>query len=135
MSKDEVKREAKDQDLPPEVRGQLKRKQREQARARMMGAVPTADVVVTNPTHYAVALRYDGTTPAPTVVAKGKDLLAKRIREIAAEHDIPIVPDPPLARSLHRAVEVGQQIPEDLFQAVAQVLAYVYRQAGRRRAA
>jgi flagellar biosynthetic protein FlhB len=135
MSKDEVKREAKDQDLPPEVRTQLKRKQREQARARMMGAVPTADVVVTNPTHYAVALRYDGTTPAPTVVAKGKDLLAKRIREIAAEHGVPIVPDPPLARSLHRSAEIGQQIPEDLFQAVAQVLAYVYRQAGRRRVA
>jgi flagellar biosynthetic protein FlhB len=135
MSKDEVKREAKDSDLPPEVRGALRRRQREQARARMMADVPTADVVVTNPTHYAVALRYDGTTPAPQVVAKGKDLLAKRIREIAEEHGVPVLSDPPLARSLHKAVEVGGEIPESLYQAVAQVLAFVYRQARRRSAA
>jgi flagellar biosynthesis protein FlhB len=135
MSRDEVKREAKDQDLPPEVRGHIKRKQREQSRARMMGAVATADVVVTNPTHYAVALKYEKGMAAPVCVAKGVDSLALRIRAVATEHGVPIVPDPPLARSLHRAVEIGQQIPEDLFQAVAQVLAYVYRQAGRRRAA
>jgi flagellar biosynthesis protein FlhB len=135
MAKHEVKQEAKEQDLPPEVRSALRRKQREQARARMMAAVPTADVVVTNPTHYAVALRYDGSAPAPEVVAKGKDLIAARIREIAEEHGVPLVSDPPLARSLHKSVEVGQQIPESLFQAVAQVLAFVYRQAARKRGA
>jgi flagellar biosynthetic protein FlhB len=101
----------------------------------MMADVPTADVVVTNPTHYAVALRYDGTTPAPQVVAKGKDLLAKRIREIAEEHGVPVLSDPPLARSLHKSVEIGSEIPESLFQAVAQVLAFVYRQARGRSAA
>jgi flagellar biosynthesis protein FlhB len=135
MDKEEVKEEAKQQDLPAEVRGAIRRRQREAARARMMAAVPEADVVVTNPTHYAVALKYDGTSAAPEVVAKGQDLVALRIRELAAEHGVPIVPDPPLARSLHASVEVGQQIPEELFQAVAQVLAYVYRAAGRRRAA
>jgi flagellar biosynthetic protein FlhB len=101
----------------------------------MMAAVPDADVVVTNPTHYSVALKYDGRSAAPEVLAKGQDILALRIREIAAEAGVPIVPDPPLARSLHATVEVGQQIPEELFQAVAQVLAYVYRVAGRRRLA
>jgi flagellar biosynthetic protein FlhB len=135
MDKQEVKDEAKQQDLPAEVKGAIRRRQREAARARMMAAVPEADVVVTNPTHFSVALKYDGTSPAPEVVAKGQDLLALRIREIAAANDVPIVPDPPLARSLHGSVEVGQQIPEELFQAVAQVLAYVYRVAGRRRAA
>jgi flagellar biosynthetic protein FlhB len=101
------------------------------ARARMMAAVPTADVVVTNPTHYAVALKYDGTKPAPEVVAKGKDLIAARIRELARDAGVPVVPNPPLARSLHGTVEVGQQIPEELFAAVAQVLAYVFRVARR----
>jgi flagellar biosynthesis protein FlhB len=134
MTKEEVKREAKDADLPPEVRGQIRKKQREAAIKRMMGDVPTADVVVTNPTHYAVALRYDGSKPAPELIAKGKDLIAKRIREIAEEHGVPVVSDPPLARSLHKAVEIGQEIPESLFQAVAKLLAYVYRQAGRRAA-
>lgn len=134
MDKQEVKDEAKQQDLPAEVKGAIRRRQREQARARMMAAVPEADVVVTNPTHFSVALKYDGQSAAPEVVAKGQDLLALRIREIAAEAGVPIVPDPPLARSLHGSVEVGHQIPEELFQAVAQVLAYVYRVAGRRRA-
>jgi flagellar biosynthesis protein FlhB len=89
-------------------------------------------VVVTNPTHYAVALRYDPEQSAPQVVAKGVDLVAKRIREIAADSGVAIVPDPPLARSLHASVEVGQQIPEEMFQAVAQLLAFVYRTARRR---
>lgn len=133
MKKEEVKEEGKGQDLPAEVRGAIRRRQREAARARMMADVPTADVIITNPTHFSVALKYDGKSHAPTVVAKGQDLLALRIREIAAEHNVPIVPDPPLARSLHGTVEVGQMIPEELFQAVAQVLAYVYRVAGRRR--
>jgi flagellar biosynthetic protein FlhB len=135
MDKQEVREEAKGQDLPAEVKGAIRRRQREAARARMMAAVPDADVVVTNPTHFSVALKYDGRSAAPEVVAKGQDLLALRIREIAAEHGVPVVPDPPLARSLHGSVEVGHQIPEELFQAVAQVLAYVYRVAGRRRAA
>jgi flagellar biosynthesis protein FlhB len=133
MKKEEVKEEGKGQDLPAEVKGAIRRKQREQARARMMADVPTADVIVTNPTHFSVALKYDGHSAAPIVIAKGQDLIALRIRELAAEAGVPIVPDPPLARSLHGTVEVGQQIPEELFQAVAQILAYVYRVAGRRR--
>jgi flagellar biosynthetic protein FlhB len=133
MKKEEVKEEGKGQDLPAEVKSAIRRKQREAARARMMADVPTADVIVTNPTHFSVALKYDGHSSAPVVIAKGQDLMALRIREIAAEAGVAIVPDPPLARSLHKSVEVGQQIPEELFQAVAQILAYVYRVAGRRR--
>jgi flagellar biosynthetic protein FlhB len=102
------------------------------ARARMMAAVPDADVVVTNPTHFAVALRYDGSRTAPEVVAKGQDLVAAQIRRIAEEHDVPVVPDPPLARALHASVEIGQVIPQELYAAVARVLAFVYRMAGRR---
>jgi flagellar biosynthetic protein FlhB len=135
MKKEEVKEEGKGQDLPAEVKAAIRRRQREAARARMMADVPTADVIVTNPTHYAVALKYDGHSAAPTVVAKGKDLVAFRIRELATEAGVPIVGDPPLARSLHATVEIGQQIPEELFAAVAQILAYVYRVAGRRRLA
>jgi flagellar biosynthesis protein FlhB len=135
MDKQEVKEEAKQQQLPAEVRSQIRRRQMMNARARMMAAVPEADVVVTNPTHYSVALKYDGASPAPEVVAKGMDHVAFKIREIAAANGVPIVPDPPLARSLHASVEVGDQIPEELFHAVAQVLAYVYRVAGRRRIA
>jgi len=135
MDKQEVKEEQKQQQLPAEVRMAIRRRQASAARARMMGAVPEADVVVTNPTHFSVALKYDGKKAAPEVVAKGQDVLALRIREIAREHGVPVVPDPPLARSLHRSVEVGRQIPEELFAGVAQVLAYVYRVAGRRSAA
>ena len=135
MDLQEVKEEQKQQQLPAEVRMALRRRQMSASRARMMDAVPEADVVVTNPTHFAVALKYDGKKAAPEVVAKGQDLLALRIREIAREHGVPVVPDPPLARSLHRSVEVGRQIPEELFAGVAQVLAYVYRVAGRRPAA
>ncbi|UGS33744.1 flagellar biosynthesis protein FlhB [Capillimicrobium parvum] len=127
MDKQEVKDEAKQQQLPAEVRGAMRRRQMAASRARMMTDVPTADVVVTNPTHYAVALRYDGSNPAPEVVAKGVDLVAARIRAIASEHGVAIVPDPPLARTLHASVEVGHQIPEELFGAVAQLLAFVYR--------
>jgi flagellar biosynthetic protein FlhB len=133
MSKEEVKEESKGQDLPAEVKGAIRRRQRDQARARMIADVPTADVIITNPTHFSVALKYDGQSAAPTVIAKGQDLMALKIREIAADNEVPIVPDPPLARSLHDSVEVGQMIPEDLFHAVAQILAYVYRVAGRRR--
>ncbi len=135
MDKQEVKEEQKEQQLPAEVKMAMRRRQASAARARMMAAVPEADVVVTNPTHFAVALKYDGKKAAPEVVAKGQDLLALRIREIAREHGVPIVPDAPLARALHKSVEVGRQIPEELFAAVAQVLAYVYRVSGRRAAA
>src|SRR5690606_5244838 len=99
----------------------------EASRNRMMAAIPTADVVVTNPTHFAVALAYDPEQAAPTVVAKGQDLIALRIRSIAREHDVQVVENKPLARALHRQVAVGHAIPEDLFQAVAEVLAFVYR--------
>ncbi|MEH3053744.1 MAG: EscU/YscU/HrcU family type III secretion system export apparatus switch protein, partial [Patulibacter minatonensis] len=102
---------------------------------RMMAAVPDADVVVTNPTHYAVALKYSPEKMAPEVVAKGMDLVAKKIREAAKDAGVPVVPDPPLARALHAAVEVGDHIPEELYEAVAQVLAFVYRTASRRAAA
>ncbi|MBV8220959.1 MAG: EscU/YscU/HrcU family type III secretion system export apparatus switch protein, partial [Solirubrobacterales bacterium] len=135
MSKHEVKEESRSANAPPEVRSAIRKRQLQAARARMMAAIPQADVVVTNPTHFAVALSYDGSHPAPIVVAKGQDLVAKQIRRIAEENDVPIVPDPPLARSLHQNVEIGQMIPAELYAAVAQVLAFVYRMAGRRKAA
>ena len=131
MDKHEVKEEHKQHQLPPEVRAAMRRRQLAAARTRMMQAVPTADVVVTNPTHFSVALKYDPALAAPEVVAKGQDLVALRIRELAAEHGVPVVPDPPLARALHASVEVGRQIPEELFHGVALVLAFVYRRRGR----
>ncbi|MEA2341689.1 MAG: flagellar biosynthesis protein FlhB [Solirubrobacteraceae bacterium] len=127
MDLQEVKEESKGQELPSEVKGAIRRRQMQQARARMMQAVPEADVVVTNPTHFAVALKYDGSRPAPQVVAKGQDLVALRIRELAKEHDVPVLEDKPLARGLHGSCEVGHEIPEEFFAAVAQVLAFVYR--------
>jgi flagellar biosynthesis protein FlhB len=131
MSKEDVKEEGKSQNVAPEVRAAIRRKQIQAARARMMAAVPTADVVVTNPTHFAVALKYDGDKDAPEVVAKGPDLVAKQIRRLAKEHGVPVIEDPPLARSLYASVEVGHQIPEEFFAAVAQLLAFVYRVANR----
>jgi flagellar biosynthetic protein FlhB len=133
MTKQAVREENKQKDLPPEVRRALKKRQFQLSRARMMAAVPRADVVVTNPTHYAVALEYDGEHPAPIVIAKGKDHIAAQIRRIAEENNIPLVPNPPLARDLYRSVEVDQMIPADLYAAVAQVLAYVYRMAARKK--
>ncbi|MGC9220618.1 MAG: flagellar biosynthesis protein FlhB [Solirubrobacteraceae bacterium] len=135
MTKQEVKDETKQRDLPPEVKRALRRRQFQMARARMMAAVPRADVVVTNPTHYAVALEYDGEHPAPVVIAKGKDHVATQIRRIAEENNVPLVPNPPLARELYRLVEIDQMIPAALYAAVAQVLAYVYRMAARRKVA
>jgi flagellar biosynthesis protein FlhB len=135
MDKEEVKQEHKQQELPSEVKGMQRRRAMELARARMMDAVPTADVVVTNPTHFSVALKYDSDKPAPVVVAKGTDHLALRIRREAASHGVTVVPDPPLARALYASVEIGRMIPEELFQGVAQLLAYVYKVAGRRAAA
>ncbi len=135
MTKQEVREEVRQHNISAELKGAQRRRQMQAARARMMAAVPTADVVVTNPTHYAVALRYDGSRPAPEVVAKGKDLIAAQIRKVATEHGVPIVPDPPLARALHGSVEIGQVVPAELYIAVARVLAFVYRVAGRKRAA
>jgi len=135
MTRQEVKDEARQYSLAPEVRSAMRRRALQIARSRMMAAVPKADVVVVNPTHFAVALLYDGTRTAPEVLAKGQDLVAAQIRRIAEENDVPIVSDPPLARSLHASVEIGGIVPEELWQAVAQVLAFVYRLAGRRRAA
>jgi flagellar biosynthetic protein FlhB len=135
MTKDEVKREGKDGDIPQEVKGEMKRRQREMAIRRMMSAVPQADVVITNPTHYAVALRYARNLPAPMVVAKGVDNVAFRIIGVAREHDVAVMQDPPLARSLSAAAEVGQYIPADAFAAVAEILAMVYRVSGREPAA
>jgi flagellar biosynthetic protein FlhB len=134
MDKQEVKEEMKQQSLPAEVKMAQRRAAMQASRARMMQAVPEADVVVTNPTHFSVALKYESGKLAPEVVAKGQDLVALRIREIAREHGVPVIPDPPLARSLHKNVEVGRAIPEELYAAVAQVLAYVYRVSGRRAA-
>ncbi len=128
MTKEELKQEMKQTEGDPQIRSRIRARQQAIARRRMMQAVPKADVVVTNPTHYAVALQYDASRmTAPTVVAKGMNLIALRIREIAQQHGVPIVENPPLAQSLYRNVEIGQQIPPDLYQAVAEVLAYVYR--------
>ncbi|MCW3019639.1 MAG: flagellar biosynthetic protein FlhB [Solirubrobacterales bacterium] len=131
MTKQQVKDETRQYGVSAEVRAALRRRQMQAARARMMAAVPDADVVVTNPTHFAVALTYDGTRTAPEVVAKGKDLIAAQIRRIAEEHGVPVISDPPLARALHGSVEIGQVIPEELYAAVARVLAFVYKLAGR----
>jgi flagellar biosynthesis protein FlhB len=131
MDKQEVKEEQKSFTSPPEVRSAMRRRQMAAARARMMSSVPEADVVVTNPTHYAVALAYDGLKPAPEVLAKGQDLVAAQIRRVAEENGVPVISDPPLARSLHASVEVGRQVPEELYAAVAQLLAFVYRVANR----
>lgn len=135
MTREEVKREAKDADISPEVKGQLKRRQHEMAVRRMMAAVPDADVVITNPTHFAVALRYARALPAPKVVAKGADHVAQRIIALARENGVIVHQDPPLARSLFAAAEVGQFIPAEAFGAVAEILAHVYRATGREPAA
>jgi flagellar biosynthesis protein FlhB len=128
MSKEEIKEETKATEGDPMVKSRIRSIQRRIAYRRMMADVPKADVVVTNPTHLAVALRYDVTAmQAPKVVAKGADLVALKIREIALEHEVPIIEDKPLAQALYRSVDIGEQIPEKLFQAVAQLLAHIYR--------
>ncbi len=128
MSKEELRQESKETEGDPMVKGRIRSLQREAARRRMMAAIPTADVVVTNPTHYAVALKYSNKgMRAPVVVAKGAHLLAQRIREIAQERHVPILVAPPLARALHKHTDLGESIPEALYIAVAEVLAYVYQ--------
>ncbi|MDP5254787.1 MULTISPECIES: flagellar biosynthesis protein FlhB [unclassified Vibrio] len=128
MTKQEVKDEYKDTEGKPEVKGRIRMLQREAAQRRMMAEVPQADVIVTNPEHFSVALRYDQSLDkAPIVVAKGSDHMALKIREIAREHQIDIVPAAPLARALFYTTELEQEIPEGLFTAVAQILAYLYQ--------
>lgn len=128
MTKDEVRQELKEQEGDPQIKARIRQLQREAARRQMMAEVPKADVVVTNPTHFAVALRYtESSMRAPAVVAKGAELIAGRIIEIARENSVPVVRAPPLARALHAHAEVGREIPAPLYTAVAEVLAYVYQ--------
>ena len=134
MSKQEIREETKQSEGDPAVKGRIKREMVKRSRLRMMQAVPKADVVVTNPTHYAIAIQYDPKQmAAPKVVAKGKDLLAQRIKEIAAEHRVPIYEDKPLAQLLYKSVDIDEQIPPELFKAVAQILAYIYKMSGTKR--
>lgn len=132
MSKQEIKEEYKQQEGDPQVKGKIKQKMREASMRRMMQDLPKADVVITNPTHYAVAVKYDpDVADAPIVLAKGEDHLARRIKEIAKENKIEIVENKPLARMLYANVDVGQAIPPELYQAVAEVLAFVYHLQGK----
>ncbi|MGH6719746.1 MAG: EscU/YscU/HrcU family type III secretion system export apparatus switch protein, partial [Alphaproteobacteria bacterium] len=132
MSRQEIRDEFKQTEGDPMVKGRLRQLRLERSRRRMMAAVPQADVVVTNPTHFAVALKYEvGVMPAPKVVAKGADRIALRIREIAQEHKVPIVENPPLARALHDSVELDQFVPEQHYKAVAEVIGYVMRLKGK----
>lgn len=128
MSKQEAKDEAREGEGNPEIKGRIRQLMRQRARRRMLAAVPKADLVVMNPTHYAVALKYDDTLmAAPRVVAKGVDALALRIRDVANEHEVPVLEAPPLARALYAHADVDAEIPMALYSAVAQVLAYVYQ--------
>lgn len=127
MSKQEIKDEMKNMEGDPLIKGKIKQKQMEISRQRMMSDIPNADVVITNPTHYAVAIQYKEGSSAPIVVAKGVDHLAQQIKKIARENEVHIVQNPPLARSLYAEVEIDKPIPEALFGAVAEVLAYVYK--------
>ncbi|HKT16579.1 MAG TPA: flagellar biosynthesis protein FlhB [Stellaceae bacterium] len=132
MTKQEVKEEFKQAEGDPKIKARLRQIRNERARKRMMAAVPKASVVITNPTHYAVALQYElGSAGAPKVVAKGVDLLAQRIREIAREHDVPIVENPPLARALYAHVELDREIPPEHYKAVAEIISYVFRLKGK----
>jgi len=128
MSLEEVKREHKESEGDPQMKGKRRRRQRELAQRISVGAVPRADLVVMNPTHYAVAIKYDDTTMnAPRVIAKGADLIALKIRDVAKEHKVPVLQSPMLARALYAHAEIDQEIPSALYTAVAQVLAYVYQ--------
>lgn len=128
MSKQEIKEEMKESDGNPQMKARIRRLQRDRARKQMMKDVPTATAVIVNPTHYAVAIKYQlDSMAAPMVVAKGKDFLALRIRQKAMEHQIPIIENPPVARALYSSVEVGQEIPAHLYRAVAEILAYIFK--------
>jgi flagellar biosynthesis protein FlhB len=132
MSYQEIKEEFKETEGNPEIKAKLAQMRRERARRRMMAAVPKASVVIMNPTHYAVALKYEPGMDAPVCVAKGLDELALRIKSVATEHDVPVIENPPLARALHAAVDIDQTIPEDQYKAVAEVIGYVMRLKRRR---
>ena len=132
MTKQEIKEEYKEQEGDPQIKGKQKQRMQEASRRRMMQQLPEADVVITNPTHYAVAIKYDSQLyPAPVVIAKGEDYLAQKIKEVAKEHKIEIVENKPLARMLYANVDIGAQIPPELYEAVANVLAYVYQLQGK----
>jgi len=131
MSKQEIREEAKDTDGNPQTKARVRRVQRDMRRRHMMRDVPSATAVIVNPTHYAVAIRYEqGQMAAPVVVAKGKNYLAARIRQKATENQVPIIENPPLAQALYKTVEVGQEIPAHLYRAVAEILAYIFRLMG-----
>jgi flagellar biosynthetic protein FlhB len=128
MTKQEIKEEMKDSEGRPEVKGRIRQLQREFARRRMMEAVPKADVIITNPEHFSVALRYDSTRGgAPVLLAKGSDQVAMKIREIGRKHNIALLPAPTLARAIYYTTEIDREIPAPLYLAVAQVLAYVFQ--------
>jgi flagellar biosynthetic protein FlhB len=128
MTREELRQEHKEMEGDPHLKARIRSQQREIARRRMMSEVPKADVVVTNPTHFAVALKYDAATMvAPKIVAKGMNMVAFRIRELAEENKVPVLEAPPLARALHRHAEIGDQVPQGLYTAVAEVMAYVYQ--------
>ena len=127
MTKHEIKEEMKEQDGNPEIKAKIRQIRAQRSRKRMMNAVPNATVIVTNPTHYAVALKYETGQAAPVCVAKGVDVLALRIRALATEHGVPIVENPPLARALHATVEVDDEIPVEHYKAVAEVIGFVLR--------
>jgi flagellar biosynthetic protein FlhB len=132
MSKQEIKDEYKQQEGDPQIKQRLRQIRMERAKKRMIAAVPTADVIITNPTHYSIALKYDvDTMRAPKVVAKGLDNIALRIREVAKEHDIPLVENPPLAQALYATVDIDKEIPGEYYKAVAEVITYVYRLKGK----
>ena len=132
MTKQEVKEEYKNQEGDPQIKGKIRQKMQEASRRRMMQAIPQADVVITNPTHYAVAIKYDpAISDAPMVVAKGQDYLAQKIKEIARENKVEIVENKPLARMLFANVEVGEAVPPEMYQAIAEVLAFVYHLQGK----
>ena len=134
MTKQEIKDEHKNQEGDPQVKARLRQLRMERAQQRMMQSVPEADVIVTNPTHYAVALKYDdGEMSAPMVLAMGKDKIAEKIKEIANENDVPEVRNAPLARALHDEAAIGQEIPLDHYQAVAEVISYVYKIKGKKK--
>jgi flagellar biosynthesis protein FlhB len=127
MTREELKQEYKETEGSPEIKAKVRKLRAERLRTRMMAAVPKSSVILTNPTHYAVALKYEPGMNAPVLLAKGVDLIALKIREVGAEHDIPIVENPPLARAIHARVEIDEEIPEEHYKAVAEVIGYVMR--------
>lgn len=135
MTRDELKREMKEQEASPELKGERMKRMRKMMKGRPLEKVKTADVIITNPTHFSVAISYERSSMhAPMVVAKGQDILALKIREIAKEHGVAIVPNPPLARQLYKQCEIGDYVPRELFGPVAEVLAYVYNVLRRKKA-